>query len=102
MTIDEKLDYIVSNMATKDDIRKLDNELHSVDAKIDKMEHDTLNTCLGYTDEQNETIMAKLDNIQTTLNTAARLKTIDNDVYNLVSKRLNEVEERVEQLERIS
>lgn len=127
MTIDEKLDYILSNMATKDDIQRLDtkvdaldtkvneldNKVNSLDTKIDttkqdlinrmdKLEHDILNTCLGYTDDQNESIITKLDNIQSTINTAARLKTIDNDLYNLVNKRIDEVVERVERLEKIS
>lgn len=104
MTDSARLDLILrqlSNMATKDDVQRLDNGISSLDIKaealdtkadtldnkidltkqdlivhMDKREHDILNTCLGYTDEQNETIITKLDNIQTTLNTAARLKTM--------------------------
>lgn len=113
LAISQMLDAKLSNMATKDDIQRLDNKVNTLDTKldatkqdlitrIDALETDILNTCLGYTDDQNETIITKLDNIQSTVNTAAKLKTIDNDLYNLVNKRIDEVVERVERLEQVS
>lgn len=88
----------------KSDVKTLNDKIDSTKqelvARMDDMERDILNSCLGYTDEQDETIMKKIDNIQSTVNTATRLKTIDNDLYNLVNKRIDEVVERVEQLEK--
>lgn len=98
MTIDEKLDFILSNMATKDDIQRLDDKINSLDKKMDSMEHDILNTCLGYTDEQNETIITKLDNIQSTVNTAAKIKTIDNSVYEIINKRFEKVQKEIDEI----
>lgn len=113
MTDSEKLDLLLSEMVTikntmanKDDIKKLDIKIddnnQDLISRMDNMEHDILNSCLGYTDDQDETIIKKLDNLQATVNTATKLKTIDNDVYNLVNQRIDELTERVNKLAKIS
>lgn len=127
MTDSQKLDLLLSKMvliestmATKDDVQRLDDKVNVLDDKVnvldnkidntkqdlilrmDDMQNNILNTCLGYTDEQDESIITKLENIQSTVNTATRLKTIDNDVYNLVNQRIDELTERVDKLAKIS
>ncbi|MEF9942108.1 MAG: hypothetical protein RSA90_06440 [Lachnospiraceae bacterium] len=120
MTDSQKLDLLLSKMvliestmATKDDVQRLDDKVNVLDNKIDNtkqdlilcmddMQNNILNTCLGYTDAQDESIITKLENIQSTVNTATRLKTIDNDVYNLVNQRIDELTERVDKLAKIS
>ena len=110
-------------MATKDDIQRLDNRVSTLDDKvstlddkvstlddkvdatkqelidrINKLETDVLNTCLGYTDEQNEIITKKLDDIQSTVNTAAKIKTIDNSVYEIINKRFEKVQKEIDEI----
>ncbi|MEG0190392.1 MAG: hypothetical protein RR681_04325 [Lachnospiraceae bacterium] len=127
MTDSQKLDLLLSKMvliestmATKDDVQRLDDKVNVLDDKVnvldnkidntkqdlilcmDDMQNNILNTCLGYTDAQDESIITKLENIQSTVNTATRLKTIDNDVYNLVNQRIDELTERVDKLAKIS
>ena len=112
----DEIDTKLSQMATKDDIQRLDNRVSTLDDKvstlddkvdatkqelidrINKLETDVLNTCLGYTDEQNEIITKKLDDIQSTVNTAAKIKTIDNSVYEIINKRFEKVQKEIDEI----
>ena len=80
---------------------KLDATKQDLITRMDTIEQDILNTCLGYTDDQNESIITKLDNIQSTINTAARLKTIDNSVYEIINKRFEYVQKEIDEIMRM-
>ena len=99
-TLDNKVVVLDGKFSTLDN--KVDTIKQELIDRMEKMEADILNTCLGYTDDRNEIIMKKLDNIQSTVNTLTRMETIDNDVYKLVNKRIDELAERVECLEHVS
>uniref|UniRef100_UPI003217F6CB hypothetical protein n=1 Tax=Faecalicatena orotica TaxID=1544 RepID=UPI003217F6CB len=98
--LDNKVVVLDGKFSTLDN--KVDTIKQELIDRMEKMEADILNTCLGYTDDRNEIIMKKLDNIQSTVNTLTRMETIDNDVYKLVNKRIDELAERVECLEHVS
>lgn len=97
---DKKLKPIENRIDSID--KKVDATKQELITRMDDLEHEILNTCLGYTDEQDESIIKKLDNLQSTVNTATKLKTIDNEVYNLVNKRIDQLAERVDRLQKIS
>ena len=109
-TLDDKVSTLDDKVSTLDDkVSTLDDKVSTLDDKVDatkqelidrinKLETDVLNTCLGYTDEQNEIITKKLDDIQSTVNTAAKIKTIDNSVYEIINKRFEKVQKEIDEI----
>lgn len=89
VAITELFNSKFSDMETN--IQKLDNKIDETKLdlidRMDIMKNNILNSCLGHTNDHYESIMEKLDNLQSTVNTLARI---------------DELDERVERLEKIS
>lgn len=93
MTTDEKLDYILANMATKDDIAKLEKQANDTFSELMKVEGTVLKLQddMSSLNDKHNTLLLKSDN------TAILLKLIDqqSDELTLLKARIEAVEQKL-------